>query len=156
MDTSSIYSSNYLKAASLIKPIVVTIAGLEMHPMQQSGDEKPVLLFKEDVPPAILNKTNFRYLQGELGTESDNWIGQKVRFSVVQVDYQGKRVPGLHVTVIKTEKSSPSGGRSAFAGAAASPPATSTNKQPALAGAAASPSSPPANERPPMDDEIPF
>ena len=129
MDTSSIYPSNYLKAAILIEPITVTIAGLEIHPMQQSGDEKPVLLFEEDVPPAILNKTNFRYLQGELGTESDNWIGQKVRFSVVQVDYQGKRVPGLHVTVIKT---SPNGGRSAFAGRAASPPTLSANKQPAL------------------------
>ena len=101
MRTSEFYLGKYLKAANIEEPIRATIANLERHEMRD-GTQKPVLIFNgdEEVQPVVLNKTNLRVLEDDLGTEFDNWIGRQIEISKASVQFQGKQVAGIAVKVL--------------------------------------------------------
>jgi hypothetical protein len=145
------FNAESLKASG---PLVLEIEREQPEPITDPNTgqtaEKSVIAFKGTDIKLVLNVTNWESIEYITGSSnSDDWPGQKIELYVEKTRMGAKQVDGVRVRA-------PNGGRSAFAGKAASPPALSANKPPALAAAAPSPSSPPADEGAAMDDEIPF
>jgi hypothetical protein len=112
--------------------------------------EKSVVTFVNTEQKLVLNATNFDLIVEATGcSDTRDWPGHRIELHADRTSMGGSRVDCVRVR-------KPGSRPSAFAEAAASPPAPSANKRPMLADAAASPSSPPADEQPAMDDEIPF
>jgi hypothetical protein len=145
------FNAEELKASG---PLVLEIEEERLEPVTDPKTgrtaDKSVIAFVGTDQKLVLNGTNWDLIVEITGSsDSRDWPGHQIELYADRTSMGGKRVDCVRVR-------SPNGGRSAFAGAAASPPAPSPNERPALAGAASSPSSPAASERPPMDDEIPF
>ncbi len=84
--------------------ITLTISGFSQEKMNsgRGGEQlKPCLHFKERSKLMVLNKTNAKMLAGELGPETDNWIGARVTIAAPVVDAFGKSARSLRV--IKVE-----------------------------------------------------
>jgi hypothetical protein len=145
------FNAEGLKASG---PLVLEIEEERPEPITNPNTgqtaEKPVLTFVDTETRLVVNSTNWdsiEYISGS--SDSRDWPGQKIELYAGKTPMGGKQVDCVRVRA-------PNGGRSAFAGAAASPSSPPVNRQPSLAGPAASPLSPPADERPVMDDDIPF
>ena len=62
-----------------------------------SGDTVPVLSFLELEQKLTLNKTRIKKLVELLGEDTDEWIGKKISLYQVDVQFQGKTMPGVAV-----------------------------------------------------------
>lgn len=62
-----------------------------------SGDTVPVLSFLEMEQKLTLNKTRIKKLVELLGEDTDEWLGKKISIYQVDVQYQGKTMPGVAV-----------------------------------------------------------
>lgn len=71
-----------------------------------SGDTVPVLSFLELEQKLTLNKTRIKKLVELLGDDTDEWIGQKISLFQVDVQYQGKIMPGVAVAGPPKKKTS--------------------------------------------------
>ena len=103
MKITSCFSGNFLKAADLDGPAVVTIAGVEMVDLKDDG-EKPALSFQGTEQKMVLNKTNANNIVEFLGAETDDWIGQKVEVYPSTTDFQGKTVACLRIREPQAKK----------------------------------------------------
>jgi hypothetical protein len=104
-DYSDLYKSDskFLKADDLKgRAIKVEISNAKVEPMTQdpNGDRKLVIYFKGKEKGMALNKTNFNVLASNFGSDSDEWIGKIIEVFSMDVEYQGKLVPGLRLRVI--------------------------------------------------------
>ena len=84
--------------------IALTISAVSLENMNSGkggAQTKPCLHFKERSKLMVLNKTNAKMLAGELGPETDNWIGARVTIAAPVVDAFGKSARSLRV--IKVE-----------------------------------------------------
>lgn len=104
MNIGDAFPGNFLKAEDLKgKSVTVTISHLEMQKI--ADDEKPVLYFVGKEKGLVLNKTNANAIAELLGTtETDEWVGSRIKVFPTKTDYQGKRVDCLRV-----EESPPAG-----------------------------------------------
>jgi hypothetical protein len=103
MRTSEMHPGGFLKAEDARgKPIIATIAFVEMEIIGQGRDqkEKPVLHFENGVRPMVLNVTNKNTLAKAFGDESDDWAGERITISCQKVDFGSKLVDGLRVAPI--------------------------------------------------------
>lgn len=91
-------SSPFLKGDDLEEGerTVVTIKSAEEVNFP-SGDTVPVLEFIELEKKLTLNKTRIKKLVELLGEDTDDWIGKKISIYSVDVQYQGKTMPGVAV-----------------------------------------------------------
>ena len=81
MKRSEAFPSKYLSQDDVDPAVRATISGLriEMLKSEEKGDEqKPILLFREDIKPLILNNTNWTTLEDAYGEDSDLWVGKTV------------------------------------------------------------------------------
>jgi hypothetical protein len=62
-----------------------------------SGDTVPVLSFLELDQKLTLNKTRIKKLVEILGDDTDEWVGKKISLYPIDVQYQGKTMPGVAV-----------------------------------------------------------
>jgi hypothetical protein len=129
IDTFLQSAGDYMKAADLPKPILVTIAGVSTTKMDDQ--ERLVLHFANDERVLLCNKTNLQLLSHFMGsTETDNWTGKQiVLYSDPTIMYAGKMVAGIRVRLPQ----------------AAAPAAPAPVAQPAAPAPAAD-----------FDDDIPF
>ncbi len=105
MNTGEFYPSKYMKAAGRDSPVTAVIAGCRREKMND-GTIKPMLTFTDaSLPSVILNKTNLHELQRQLGIESDDWIGCRVKISKITTSFGGKPTAGLSLRVL--QKSAP-------------------------------------------------
>jgi hypothetical protein len=142
MDTSPLVTLRYMKASRVTAPVVVTIAGLEMHDMRD-GAQKPVLIF-ENGPALVLNVENLYALQDSMGFESDDWIGARIEIQPTTFTTQSGEVkPMLTVRVIEKPRAAAEG---AEAAQATPTPAPTPKPKPASKKKSGGD----------MDDEIPF
>jgi hypothetical protein len=95
---SQAFPSNYLKASDLQgRTVTATIESCEL---EELGDAtKPVLRFRGQSKGAVLNKTNALNLAAAYGEDTAGWIGKSVQLSSQKVQYQGRLVDGLRVSV---------------------------------------------------------
>lgn len=87
------------------KNVIMTITGVTEESMNsgRGGQQtKPCLHFKESAKKMVLNKTNAKTLAGELGPETDDWIGARVTIAAPVVDAFGKSARSLRVIKVET------------------------------------------------------
>lgn len=97
MDINKAFPSNYLKASDLDgRTPNVTIDRMEMETVGE--DNKMVLYFAGKDKGLVLNKTNANTIADILGsTDTDDWVGKRIKLITAKVEYQGKRVPAIRV-----------------------------------------------------------
>ena len=107
MEINDIYvGGNYLKAADVAKPVVVTIKAIEIQDFparDKDGNEivkkKIVLSFDELVKQFVCNKTNSLVIAEFLGaSNTDNWPGQKIKLWKGKTQFQGSMVDCISVS----------------------------------------------------------
>ncbi len=82
------------------KAVTVTIADVtegEVQDKDKGTKHGWVLSFEGKDKSLFCNATNTNRLIELFGAETDDWVGQRIRLTVVKVDYAGKRVPALRV-----------------------------------------------------------
>lgn len=62
-----------------------------------SGDRVPVISFLESDQKLTLNKTRVKKLVELLGPDTDAWINRKIALYQIDVQYNGKTMPGIAV-----------------------------------------------------------
>lgn len=110
MKLSEAFPSNYLKASDLNgKDVVLTIKGAEIESLgsPSNPDRKLVLRLNGTEKGFVLNKTNATTISGLYGDDTDNWIGKKIIVGAREVEFQGKMVMSLRVSLKKPEGGAP-------------------------------------------------
>jgi hypothetical protein len=101
-----IYGSRFLSAGHIIAKggkLRAKIAKVEMVDVRQdSGTRRRIALYLQGVDkPLIVNQTNACVLRDGLGKNPSRWRGAELGVYTEQVAYQGKRVPGLRLKVLR-------------------------------------------------------
>jgi hypothetical protein len=89
---------NFLKAADVKNGQQFQIEKFEE--IKTRIGTRPVLRFKGEEKPFGLNATNFDKMLEKFGDNSDNWIGKRIRFNIVQAanpQQGGKEGPALRI-----------------------------------------------------------
>jgi hypothetical protein len=98
MDVNDLFPSKYLKASDADPALTVTIQRIVQETMKnRDGKEetKPVIFFVEHEKGMVLNRTNAKTLEDLFGTDTDNWISERVVLAAVEVDAFGETKPAL-------------------------------------------------------------
>jgi hypothetical protein len=96
MRISARTKSKYLRAADIgDEPLSYTVRNVTEETMQNSGDTKLVVYFREIAEGLVLNKTNERRLAEDLGDETTAWTGQQVTLDAIEVDFRGDFVRSI-------------------------------------------------------------
>lgn len=97
-DTGKYTQSPFIKGDDLEEGerTVVTIKTAEEVDFP-SGDRVPVLSFLELEQKLTLNKTRIKKLVELLGDDTDEWIGKKIAIYPIDVQFNGKTLPGVAV-----------------------------------------------------------
>jgi hypothetical protein len=97
-DTEKYTSSPFLKGDDLEEGerTIATIKSAEEVSFP-SGDTVPVLEFLELDQKLTLNKTRVKKLVEILGDDTDEWIGRKISIYRIDVQFNGKSMPGVAV-----------------------------------------------------------
>ena len=96
MDINAAFPGEFLKAADLQgRQAAVVIDRVEM---QKVGDDhKPVAYFQGKDRGLVLNKTNANIIADMYGSETNQWVGQRIVLYSARVEYQGKLVDAIRV-----------------------------------------------------------
>ena len=101
-------SGKWLKATDIETDTNVTISDVTRETLEQDGgasERKGALHFTGDLAALILNSTNTDTMIELFGGETEEWIGKRVTLFVdPNVIYAGKKVPGLRIKGIKTQR----------------------------------------------------
>lgn len=97
-DTEKYTRNPFLKGDDLEEGerTVVTIKSAEEVSFP-SGDTVPVLEFLELEQKLTLNKTRVKKCVELLGEDTDEWIGRKIALYPIDVQYNGKTMPGVAI-----------------------------------------------------------
>ena len=96
MDFNQMYPSRFLKASEVSNQ-TVTISGVTIEEVGFEKDKKPVAWFEEIEKGLVLNKTNGATIANEFGTNTDAWIGKRIKLGTEMVLFQGKNAPAIRV-----------------------------------------------------------
>ena len=101
MDMRQYTSGNSLNVEVLqeLNETEVEAEVLAVYVKEFEGETKPVAEVRIRDKPYnwILNKTNTKSLVKALGSESDQWVGKRVRVRLEKIDMRGERVDCLRV-----------------------------------------------------------
>ena len=94
--------TNYLGSWDIVdNELILTIADIETKKVQSPDgktEELPVMTFKEDYKPMILNATNFKSIQKAHSSPFlEDWIGKKIAIYVTSVKAFGSVVDALRI-----------------------------------------------------------
>jgi hypothetical protein len=96
MRISTRTKSKYLRAADIgDEPLSYTIRNVTEETMQNNGEDKLVVYFREISEGLVLNKTNERRLAEDLGDETAAWTGRRVTLDTIEVDFRGDLVRSI-------------------------------------------------------------
>lgn len=138
MRIADAFPSKYVRAADLPagQDVPVQIHYVQMEPMEQSDDSKPVVYFHGENKGLVLNKTNAATIGGMHGQETDGWQGKDIAIYATTTSFRGETVPCIRV-------------RGVPPGLKPTLPARDNPTSPAQP-------APAADGGPPPDDDIPF
>jgi hypothetical protein len=104
MRTNEVFPSKFLKAEDELfdgGDVVATIKSVELESLKsrERGEEsKPVMYFKDLPKGLILNKTNWGICEKLFGSDdSDDWTGERIALTTVDVDAFGDVVKAIRV-----------------------------------------------------------
>lgn len=90
------YFGNFLKAEDLKAEVDVVIKSVRLENLE--GEERLIVYFHELRKSLVLNRTNKDKIKEIMkSSETDTWIGKKIRLGVKTVDYKGEPTPAVRV-----------------------------------------------------------
>lgn len=106
MKTNDVFPSKFLKAEDDIfdngAEVIATIKDVVKEKMGRGDEEKPVMYFKELPKGFVVNKTNWSVIEKLLkADDSDDWIGEKIALTTMEVDSFGGIVRAIRVKPTK-------------------------------------------------------
>jgi len=100
MNIQHSFPSRWLKAGDLLASGGKAAYEIRAVSMERVGeDEKPVVWFAGEPRGLVLNKTNGSRLAELFGEETDGWGGKTVGLEAVRVDFRGKIVDAIRVSL---------------------------------------------------------
>lgn len=138
MKLSDLYPSKYMKAEDFQEgeTRTVVIDRVEVELLGKKQEEKPVLYFRQNQKPLVMNKTNAAIIGALYGSETDEWTGKPIVLYTLEVDSFGDIVRAIRVRT-----KAPSGSRPAAAPKAQPKPTPEPEPEP------------PTDEAPLFEDE---
>jgi len=94
------FPSNYLRATDLGgKEHDVTIDRVESDVFENDGrkQKKPIVFFRDNAKPLVVNKTNFQLIAKACGEDSKDWPGKSICIYPVMVSFRGKVQEAIRV-----------------------------------------------------------
>lgn len=83
-----------------MKQLTISDVELREFKKEESIEKKLILSFKETDMGLTLNITNMETLKDSFGSETDDWIGKKIRLVIdPNVRFQGKKQGGIRIKV---------------------------------------------------------
>ena len=104
MKMTDAFPSSFLKADDLGgKQVEVTIESVTMEELGQGADkqQKLIIAFRGKDKKLVCNKTNANTIAGLYGDDTDAWVGQKIAIMPREVEFQGKSVWAIRVSLQK-------------------------------------------------------
>jgi hypothetical protein len=104
MNIDQLFPSNYLKASDADGNPTYTMQDVKIESMKNRDgeeEEKPVLYFVEVEKGLVLNRTNAQVISGFYGDDTDNWVGERVTLTSVDVSAFGQTKPALRISTKK-------------------------------------------------------
>jgi len=97
--------SKFLRKEDLDDDLIVTIKTVKLEDMPgDDGEQRWVVHFRELPKGLVLNVTTIRTLESAFGSDTDQWLGNKVELYVDPgVSYKGKVVGGLRLRARKSK-----------------------------------------------------
>jgi hypothetical protein len=102
MDISKAFPGQYIKAADLDGPKIVTITNVTMEAV--GDDSKPVLRWKGSEQGLVLNKTNSMFIAEALGPETSDWTGKEIELYATKTQFGSKIVDCIRTRAPGTEE----------------------------------------------------
>jgi hypothetical protein len=96
MKISEQFVSNYLRAADLPQPRVLTIQTVT-HEKMPEGDHKPVMRFVGEQQQLVLNKTNAFTCMELFGDETNAWHGRLIELYSTTTNFSGRMAPCIRM-----------------------------------------------------------
>lgn len=104
MKRNDAFPSKYLSKEDVEPPITATIedVGMEKFDGDKGEEYKPVMTFREDVKPCILNNTNWGTIEEAYGEDSDNWAGKRITlYCDPNIMFGKKKTGGIRIRINK-------------------------------------------------------
>lgn len=98
MNVNDLFPSKYLKASDAEPSLTLTITKITQETMKNrdgKDETKPVLYFNEQEKGMVLNKTNARTLEKMFGSETEQWLNERVVLASAEVDAFGETQKAL-------------------------------------------------------------
>lgn len=95
-----VFKSSYLKKAHLPRDTVARITGFREEEVRtETGPEmKWVLAFDGELPPLVLNQTNWDTIEQMHGLNSDDWLGKRITLYVdPSIPFGTERKGGIRI-----------------------------------------------------------
>jgi hypothetical protein len=97
MKASDFNTSNYLNADNSRELIGKILKIYEVKSEEIREKQKLAIGFEGVEKLLIVNKSNRTDLSDAFGDETDNWIGESVKFTITKVMFEGKRVNSITI-----------------------------------------------------------
>ena len=106
MKKNNAFPSKYINAADLNgENVTATMSSVEQEEVGKEKTIKPVLYFRGQLKPLILNGTNWDAIVKITGKEdSDAWDGKKITLYPTEVPFGGKTVGAIRISAPKAGK----------------------------------------------------
>jgi hypothetical protein len=102
MNIYDAFPSKYLKAEDLKgENVTVTIEEFTREKVGSEKESKPVISFVNTLKKMVLNKTNADTIAKLYGGETDQWPGKRIILYPKDIEFQGKMVLALRVSLQK-------------------------------------------------------
>src|SRR6476660_4410269 len=104
MRLNALFPSKWLRHEDLDgKRHTVVIDRLDTETFGEEG-EKPVIFFRGRKKGMVLNKTNAYAIGEEFGDDTEKWVGKEIILFPTRVEFKGKFVPSIRVTIPTAEQ----------------------------------------------------
>ena len=97
MKISEAFAGNYLKAADLPQPRLLTMQTVTQETLGDQKELKLVVRFHGEQRGLVLNKVNALEISAWYGDDSDRWTGQPVELFATTTFFSGRQVPCIRV-----------------------------------------------------------
>jgi len=104
MNIKTAFPSEFLRVEDLNgKPVTLVMDSVEIREIGQGKDkeQKPILSFRKTEKKMVLNVTNSNTIASLYGDETDTWSGQRITLVPREVEYQGRMVWAIRVSLQK-------------------------------------------------------
>lgn len=108
-EINDLFPSKWLVAADLEgKPCVLTIKKIEIETMKgrdgKADEIKPIVFFEEAEKGMVCNKTNATTISKLYGTNTDDWIGERITLFPTKVTWGKELVDAIRVDTVLPRK----------------------------------------------------